>query len=95
MTALAQRRARLTAPSPLKPGHDLASFCCERVEMSIWLQKRAWKAAENNTAKTYVVCRGAKRVIAYFSLAAGAVSRDSAPGALRRNAPDPLPVIGP
>jgi GNAT superfamily N-acetyltransferase len=93
MTAVAQRRARLTAPSPLKPGHDVASFNCDRVEMSIWLQKWAWKAAENNTAKTYAVCRGAKRVIAYFSLAAGAVSRDSAPGALHRNAPNPLPVI--
>jgi GNAT superfamily N-acetyltransferase len=90
MTAAALRRARLTAPSPLKPGHDVASFNCVRAEMSVWLQKWAWKAAESNTAKTYTVCRGAKRVIAYFSLAAGVISRDSAP---RHNAPDPVPVI--
>jgi GNAT superfamily N-acetyltransferase len=32
-------------------------------------------------------------VIGFYALAAGAVERDAAPGALRRNAPDPIPVI--
>lgn len=29
----------------------------------------------------------------YYALAAGAVSREHAPGRIRRNAPDPVPVI--
>jgi predicted N-acetyltransferase YhbS len=34
-----------------------------------------------------------KRVIAFYALAAGAVAHVSAHAALRRNMPDPIPVI--
>ena len=40
-----------------------------------------------------MVCRGSKKVIGFYALAAGAVEHNQAPGALRRNAPDPIPVI--
>lgn len=88
-----QRRGRLTKPSPLKQGHLVSQFDCGQSNLSDWLRKRAKKASENDTARTYVVCRGTKKVVAYYSLAAGAVAHAEAPGALRRNAPDPIPVI--
>lgn len=45
-------------------------------------------------ARTFVVCRGnASQVLAYYSLATGSVTHAIAPGSLRRNMPDPVPVI--
>lgn len=89
----AKRSGKITKPAALKPGHDVVGFDCERDLINNWLKIRAKKAVENDTARTYVVCRGTKRVIGFYALAAGAVDRDSAPGALRRNVPDPIPVI--
>jgi GNAT superfamily N-acetyltransferase len=90
---LARGTGRLSRPAALKPGHDVSSFDCERDRITSWLRERAKKAVESDTARTYVVCRGSKRVIGFYALAAGAVERDAAPGALRRNVPDPIPVI--
>lgn len=86
------RRGMLTKPAPLKRGHDVNSFECDREDLTIWLKKWARRAAENETARTYVVCRG-RKVVAFYSLAAGAVAHEGAPSALRRNTPDPIPVI--
>jgi GNAT superfamily N-acetyltransferase len=84
---------RITKPAALRPGHDVSSFDCERDRITSWLTERAKKASESDTARTYVVCRGTRRVVGFYALAAGAVERSAAPGALRRNAPDPIPAI--
>jgi GNAT superfamily N-acetyltransferase len=88
----AKHSGKISKPAVLKPGHDVASFDCERDLINTWLRTRAKKAGESDTARTFVVCRG-KRVVGFYALAAGAVDRDGAPGALRRNTPDPIPVI--
>ena len=87
------RQSKLTKPAALKAGHDVSAFDCGRGEITSWLLKKAAKAGETDTAKTYVVCRGTKRVVAYCSLAAGGVAHADVPSALARNAPDPIPVI--
>ncbi len=46
---------------------------------------------ESRFSRTYVVCEG-NRVVAYVCIAAGAVERAAAPGKIRRNAPDSIPV---
>lgn len=83
----------LNRPAPLTRKHNIETFCCNRPQLDDWLEKRALSAMESGTARTFVVCRGAKNVVGYFSLAAGAVEHASAPGSLKRNAPDPIPVI--
>ena len=55
-----------------------------------WLRHRALKN-ESRFSRTYVVCEG-KRVVAYFCISAGAIERAAAPGRIRRNAPDAIPV---
>ena len=98
MTA-GERRARLSRPAALKPGHDITTFYCGRPELTSWLQEWGRRASENDTARTCVVCRGTKKVVAYFSLAAGAVyhldqeTNERVPRSLRQNSPDPIPVI--
>jgi GNAT superfamily N-acetyltransferase len=55
-----------------------------------WLRERALKN-ESRFSRSYVVCDSA-RVAGYYCLSAGAVQREAAPGKLRRNAPDAVPV---
>jgi GNAT superfamily N-acetyltransferase len=80
----------LSAPMPLSASHDLADFDCGEPALNDWLKHRALRS-ENRFSRTYVVCDD-KRVVAYFCLSAGAVEREAAPGRVRRNAPDAIPV---
>ncbi|WP_246088733.1 GNAT family N-acetyltransferase [Phreatobacter stygius] len=81
---------KLSVPVPLTASHDLADFDCGEAALNDWLTQRALKN-ESRFSRTYVVCDGSK-VVAYFCIAAGAVGRMSAPGKVRRNAPDTIPV---
>lgn len=80
----------LSAPVPLTAGHDLSDFDCGEPVLNDWLRHRALKN-ESRFSRTYVVCAGI-RVVAYFCISAGAVERAAAPGRVRRNAPDTIPV---
>jgi GNAT superfamily N-acetyltransferase len=80
----------LSAPVPLRSDHDLPAFDCGEPALNDWLRHRAL-GNESRFSRTYVVCRGS-RVVAYFCISAGAVQRAAAPGKLRRNAPDAIPV---
>jgi len=80
----------LSAPVPLTVVHDLSSFDCGEPALNDWLRHRALKN-ESRFSRTYVVCEG-NRVVAYFCISAGAVERGVAPGKVRRNAPDTIPV---
>ena len=81
---------KLTAPHPITAAHDLSQFDCGVPVLNDWLRERALKN-ESRFSRTYVVCEGA-RVAGYYCLSAGAVQREAAPGKLRRNAPDSVPV---
>jgi GNAT superfamily N-acetyltransferase len=80
----------LSAPVPLTVEHDLSGFDCGEPALNDWLHQRALKN-ESRFSRTYVVCDG-NRVVAYFCISAGAVERAAAPGKMRRNAPDSIPV---
>ncbi|MCW5695352.1 MAG: GNAT family N-acetyltransferase [Bauldia sp.] len=80
----------LSAPVPLSPAHNVTGFVCGVPVLDEWLRERALRN-EGRYSRTYVVALG-NRVIAYHSVSAGAVERVAAPGRLRRNAPDSIPV---
>ncbi|WP_225421529.1 GNAT family N-acetyltransferase [Sphingomonas parva] len=80
----------LSPPAPLDPTHDLGAFDCGEPALNLWLKQRALKN-ESRFSRTYVVCDG-NRVVAYFCVSAGAVERAAAPGRIRRNAPEAIPV---
>jgi GNAT superfamily N-acetyltransferase len=81
---------RLSAPVPQTADHDLSTFDCGEPTLNDWLQQRALKN-ESRFSRTYVVCEG-NRVVAYFCISAGAVQRATAPGKVRPNAPDTIPI---
>lgn len=77
-------------PVSLAAGHDISEFDCGEPELNDWLRHRALKN-ESRFSRTYVVCQQ-NRVVAYCCISAGAVERGAAPGKVRRNAPDTIPV---
>jgi GNAT superfamily N-acetyltransferase len=83
-------RAKLSAPVPIAAHHILTEFDCGAQALNDWLKHRALKN-ESRFSRTYVVCHD-NRVAAYFCLSAGAVERTAAPGRIRRNAPDTIPI---
>ncbi len=80
----------LSPPVPLTAEHNLSGFDCGEASLNDWLHHRALKN-ESRFSRTYVVCED-NRVVAYFCVSAGAVERSAAPGRIRRNAPDTIPV---
>jgi GNAT superfamily N-acetyltransferase len=84
-------RSAFTAPAPLAPEHELEAFGSGVGPLDEWLKKRARANEAAGASRTYVVCEG-RRVIGYYSLAAGSVMRQIATGSVRRNMPDPVPV---
>jgi GNAT superfamily N-acetyltransferase len=60
--------------------------------LDAWLKRRALKNQIQGASRTYVACQ-ADRVLAYYAIASGAVTCNEATGRLRRNMPDPIPVV--
>ena len=80
----------VSAPVPLTPEHDLSGFDCGEPALNAWLKSRALRN-ESRFSRTYVACED-NRVIAYYCVSAGSVERAHAPGKIRRDAPDAIPV---
>jgi GNAT superfamily N-acetyltransferase len=79
-------------PELLAEHHRLDGFVCDEPALADWLKKRALKNQIEGASRTFVVCDGVD-VIGYYALAAAAVSRLATPGSVRRNMPDPIPVM--
>ena len=82
----------LTPPEKLRENHDLSRFQCGEPVLDDWLRRRALQNEESGASRTYVVCTGL-RVVGYYALAVGALAHAGAPGRVRRNMPDPVPVM--
>jgi len=84
--------SRFDPPEKLSPKHDLSLFQCGEPALDDWLTRRALLNEESGASRTYVLCVG-NRVVGYYALAVGAVTHAEALGRVRRNMPDPLPVM--
>ena len=82
----------LKAPERLEPHHLLESFDCGVPSLNDWLKRRARMNEREGASRSYVVCAG-QEVVGYYCLAAGSVCCLDVPGRVRRNMPDPLPVM--
>lgn len=81
----------LTAPELLADHHDLNGFDSGTASLDDWLRRRARANHASGASRTYVVAEGA-RVAGYYCLASGALDVAAAPGPIRRNMPDPIPM---
>lgn len=80
------------APEHLAAHHDLDAFDSGEPLLDDWLRRRALGNEESGASRTYVVC-ARRRVVGYYALATGAVVRAEAAGGIRRNMPDPVPMM--
>ena len=81
----------LLPPEPLADRHEIGDFSSGEASLDGWLRRRAKANQVSGASRTYVVCEE-KRVIGYYALASGAITVESAPGRLKRNMPNPIPV---
>jgi len=82
----------LTPPEPLAPTHELDAFESGVSILDDWLKQRARRNESEDASRTFVLCAG-RRVVGYYSLAAGSILHTIATGKVRRNMPDPAPVL--
>ena len=83
----------LNPPEPLTAAHRLDDFECGEAELDDWLKHRAMANQASGASRTFVVTDQDGRVCAYYAMAAGAVSHQLATTRVRRNMPDPVPVM--
>lgn len=81
-----------SAPGPLTDAHRLDDFQCSSPGLARWLTLRARANQREGASRCFVVCDDQRNVVGYYALAAGSVSHATAPGRIRRNMPDPVPV---
>ena len=84
---------QLTAPHALAADHLVDQFACGEASLDEWLKRRAMANQLNGASRTFVVANPVRCVYGYYALAAGGVSHRIVSSALRRNMPDPVPVL--
>lgn len=84
---------KLSAPQPLMDFHLVDDFHCGEPTLDEWLKRRAKHNQLTGASRTFVVVDGENQVRAYYALAAGAVVNQAATSSVRRNMPDPIPVM--
>ena len=82
----------ISAPCPIEKFHRVDEFDCGSDNLNNWLQRRAMKNENNGASRTFVVCEN-KFVIGYYALAVGAIACVDSTTKIRRNMPDPIPVM--
>ena len=83
------------ADSPVTPIHfddDLSSFDCGVERLNRWLVERAKANEDKLASRTYVVKQGG-RVVGFYAISTASIFHADATGSVRRNMPDPIPVI--
>jgi GNAT superfamily N-acetyltransferase len=81
----------LSPPRPLSADDELGSFDCGNDLLNDWLRELALKS-EGRSARTYMVKDGA-RVVGYYCLATGGVTREGVPRKIRHGLPSLVPVM--
>lgn len=84
---------QLRSPQPLATAHRLADFACGEAVLDEWLKRRALANQLSGASRTFVVADPEQHVFGYYAMEAGAVSHQAATSVVRRNMPDPVPVM--
>ena len=77
----------------LNDSHKFEKFDCGDAARNAWLQSRALASRAQDDSRCYVAADPDGRVFGFYAIATGAILRSALPGALRRNAPDPVSCI--
>ena len=81
-----------TVPRLLAVDDHLEDFDSGEPELDQWLVRQAQRNQASGGSRTYVTTRDG-RVVGYYNLATGSVGHADVTGRVRRNQPNPVPVI--
>ena len=82
-----------SAIEKLTKDHDVSTFDCGKSSLNVWLRRFALTNQQSDSARTYVLHRAGK-VVAYYSLSAGAVRKEESPDRVAKGlAKHPIGVI--
>ena len=81
-----------SAPRPIGEHDVVADFDSGEPTLDKYLRGRALANHVEGASRCFVTCRDG-RVVGFYALASAAVERRGTPGRVRRNMPDPVPVI--
>lgn len=81
-------------PRPITPSDDCSGFSCGEDTLDNWIQLRAIKNEKAGASRTFIsIERSSGAIAGYYCLSASSLARADATSGLRRNTPDPIPVI--
>ena len=81
-----------SAPRPISDSDDLARFDSGEPSLDEYLRTRALANHIEGGSRCFVTCRDG-RVVGFYALASAAAEHRAVPGRVRRNMPNPVPVI--
>jgi GNAT superfamily N-acetyltransferase len=81
-----------SAPRPIGAHDVVVGFDSGEPSLDEYLRRRALANHVEGSSRCFVTCRDG-RVVGFYALAPAAVERAGTPGRVRRNMPDPVPVI--
>lgn len=88
-----QANGPLSAVELLAANHDVSEFDCgKHSSLNQWLKRFAAMNQASGDTRTYVVHRES-RVVGYYSLAPGGISRKEATARAAKSAPEPIPIV--
>lgn len=81
-------------PRPIQPTEDCSSFNCAEPSLDDWLRNRAVRNEQGGASRTFVTIeRETGKVAGYYCISASSLRHEDASRTLKRNMPDPIPII--
>lgn len=84
--------SQYSLPRPITEDDDTSGFDSGERSLDDYLRKRAWANHVQGASRCFVTCRDS-RVVGYYALASASIQQQDVAGKVRRNMPDPVPVI--
>lgn len=85
--------SRYAPPRPIAATDYTGHFRSGEDSLDAYLRDRAFKNHQAGAARCFVTVDEADQIAGYYTLSSGAVEPSQAPGAVRRDMPDPVPAI--
>jgi GNAT superfamily N-acetyltransferase len=86
------RIPELSAPRARAPEYTVDEFKCGIDPLDDWLKRQDRHNEAEDGSRTFIVCAD-QSVVGYYSLAASSLLPGLATGRVRRNVPNPVPVV--
>jgi GNAT superfamily N-acetyltransferase len=79
-------------PRPIREDDDASTFDSGERSLDEYLRTRALSNHVQGASRCFVTCRD-DRIVGYYALASASIEHREVAGKVRRNMPDPVPVI--